>query len=195
MSQSLTHLNTLQLEASCDQLIAITSPGQLEQLLPISNVLILGGGSNMLFSQHYAGTILHNQIIGTEYSQDSEYHYFTVSGSESWHHLVMSCCEKGIGGLENLALIPGSVGAAPIQNIGAYGVELENVCVGVEAYSLSSGDQHYFSREQCQFGYRDSMLKRSRDFFITRVFLKLPKMWQPHSNPSRRASHPAVGGC
>lgn len=179
MSQSLTHLNTLRLEASADQLVTITSSRQLAGLLPASNVLVLGGGSNVLFSQHYDGTILHNQIMGSEYSQDSDYHYLTVGGGENWHQLVMSCCEKGIGGLENLALIPGSVGAAPIQNIGAYGVELANVCVGVEAYSLSTGDKHFFSGEQCQFGYRDSMLKRSHDYFISRVLFKLPKIWRP----------------
>lgn len=179
MSQSLTHLNTLQLEASSDHLIAIASSQQLARLLPASNVLVLGGGSNMLFSQHYDGTILHNQIMGSEYSQDRDYHYVTAGSGESWHRLVMICCEKGIGGLENLALIPGSVGGAPIQNIGAYGVELADVCAGIEAYSLSTGDKHFFSTEQCQFGYRDSLFKRSRDYFITRVFFKLPKMWRP----------------
>lgn len=178
MPHSLTDLNTLQLEAGCERLIAISSSQQLAQLLPASNVLVLGGGSNMLFSEHYAGTILHNEIIGYEYCQDDKFHYLTVGGGENWHQLVMTCCDKGIGGLENLALIPGSVGAAPIQNIGAYGVELADVCVGVEAYSLSTGDKHFFTREQCEFGYRDSMFKRTRDYFITQVLFRLPKTWQ-----------------
>jgi UDP-N-acetylmuramate dehydrogenase len=133
----------------------------------------------MLFSQHYQGTVLHNQIMGCKFSQDQDYHYINVGGGESWHQLVMNCCEQGIGGFENLALIPGTVGAAPIQNIGAYGVELADLCVGLDAYSLSDGTKYYFNNNQCQFGYRDSMLKRSREYFISQVYFKLAKRWQP----------------
>jgi len=182
MSQSLTHLNSLQLVASCEQLVGISRAEQLTQLLPLSKVLVLGGGSNMLFSRHYNGTVLHNQIMGCQFSQDADYHYISVGGGENWHQLVINCCEQGIGGFENLALIPGTVGAAPIQNIGAYGVELANLCVGLDAYSLSSGAKSYFSNEQCQFAYRDSMLKRSRDYFISRVYFKVAKQWQPQLN-------------
>ena len=179
MAHSLTQLNTLQLTASCEQLITVTSIHQLEQILPVAKALVLGGGSNILFAQHYSGTVLHNQIFGYELTHDSEFHYLSVAGGENWHQVVMNCCEMGIGGLENLALIPGSDGAAPIQNIEDYGVELANICVGVDAYSLSSGQKCYFTASQCQFAYRDSMLKRSRDFFISRVYFKLAKNWQP----------------
>lgn len=179
MSHSLTKLNTLQLTASCEQLITLTSIEQLEQTLPVTKVLVLGGGSNMLFTEHYAGTVLYNQILGYDFSQDTDFHYLSVAGGESWHQIVLMCCDLGIGGFENLALIPGSVGAAPIQNIGAYGVELANICVGVDAYSLSTGQKYHFTASQCQFGYRDSMLKRSRDYFVSRVYFKLAKNWQP----------------
>ena len=179
MSQSLTDLNTLKLDASCERLVEVANVSQLEQLLPMKNLLVLGGGSNILFCQHFNGTVLLNKILGCDFSQDDDFHYISVGSGESWHQLVMTCCHQGIGGLENLALIPGSVGAAPIQNIGAYGVELANVCVSVEAYSLASGQKNSFSNTQCQFGYRDSMLKRSRDYFVTRVHFKLAKNWLP----------------
>jgi len=152
----------------------------LEALLPIDEaVLVLGGGSNMLFTQDYDGLILHNQLLGIDISHDDDFHYVTGAGGENWHDLVMKCAELGLGGIENLALIPGTVGAAPVQNIGAYGVELRDVCQSVEAYDLDSGLKHVFNTEQCQFAYRDSLFKSYRRYVITSVTLKLTKYWQP----------------
>ncbi|NRA61880.1 MAG: UDP-N-acetylmuramate dehydrogenase [Psychrobium sp.] len=179
-SYSLSQLNTFALEVKAQQLIHIDELSQLTQLLPITEpMLVLGGGSNMLFTEDYQGLILHNRLLGIEITADDDFHYLSVAGGENWHDLVMHCAELGIGGLENLALIPGTVGAAPVQNIGAYGVELADVCQAVHAYCLSSGEFHHFDLAQCQFAYRDSLFKRQRDYFISRVLLKLPKNWQP----------------
>jgi len=177
---SLKHLNSFKLSVTARELKQVTSIAVLEALLPVNNnVLVLGGGSNMLFIEDYDGTVLHNQLSGIELSQDHDFHYVRVAGGENWHDLVMQCAQAGIGGLENLALIPGTVGAAPVQNIGAYGVEFCNVCQYVEAYDLDSGEKHIFDVAQCKFSYRDSLFKSHRRYFITSVTLKLSKQWQP----------------
>ncbi|MDP2562550.1 UDP-N-acetylmuramate dehydrogenase [Psychrobium sp. 1_MG-2023] len=177
---SLRDLNTLQLEVNAQHYVAITSLRQLRELLPCSEpTLILGGGSNVLFTQDYEGMLLHNQLRGIEITECEDYYHLSVAGGENWHDLVIYCAEQGIGGLENLALIPGTVGAAPVQNIGAYGVELSDVCRAVEAFSLTSAERKTFSSEQCQFGYRDSVFKVERDWFISRVDFKLAKHWRP----------------
>lgn len=178
--QSLSHLNSFQLAVNAKQIIDVTDVASLEASLPaVGDVLVLGGGSNMLFTQDYAGLILHNQLKGIEISQDNDFYYLQVAGGENWHDLVMSCAEQGIGGLENLALIPGTVGAAPVQNIGAYGVELCDICEQVEAYNLDSGLKCVFSADECKFSYRESIFKTNRRYFITGVRLKLAKNWQP----------------
>jgi len=177
---SLQHLNTFKLDAHAHALIAVTSRAQLEMLLPLTSpFLVLGGGSNMLFSEDYHGTILANKMQGIEQWSDDNNHYLSVAGGENWHELVMHCTALNIGGLENLALIPGSVGAAPVQNIGAYGVELSQVCHEVIAYDITTGQRHVMSNTDCQFAYRESYFKKHRQFFITQVTFKLAKSWQP----------------
>jgi UDP-N-acetylmuramate dehydrogenase len=177
---SLQQLNTFGLDAYASELIAITSVAQLEALLPFSTpFLVLGGGSNMLFSEDYDGTILANKIRGIEHWEDDEHHYFRVAGGENWHDFVMHCVALNIGGLENLALIPGSVGAAPVQNIGAYGVELSQVCHEVIAYDVTTGQRCAMNSAACQFAYRESYFKQQRQCFIAQVTFKLAKQWQP----------------
>lgn len=177
---SLHQLNTFALPAQSNELIVVESLAQLIELLPVTSAsLVLGGGSNMLFCQPYQGRVLLNKLRGIEYWQDNEHHYFKVAGGENWHDLVMHSVAQGIGGLENLALIPGSVGAAPVQNIGAYGVELANVCHQVVAYDLDTGECIEFDHEQCQFAYRESLFKVQRRYFISEVTFKLTKRWQP----------------
>lgn len=177
---SLKRFNTFSLDATASELIAIESITQLESLLPISTPhLVLGGGSNMLFCENYQGAILLNKLAGIDYSQDDEHHYFRVAGGENWHDFVMHVVAQGIGGLENLALIPGSVGAAPVQNIGAYGTELADVCSSVVAYDLKTGQRLVFDNQQCDFSYRDSFFKANRHYFISEVTFKLTKQWQP----------------
>lgn len=181
--QPLSQFNSFKLNVQAKQIINITSVSALESIIPIaSEVLVLGGGSNMLFTQDYMGCVLLNQLQGIELSEDDEFYYLQVAGGESWHDLVMHCVAQGIGGLENLALIPGTVGAAPIQNIGAYGVEFSEFCEEVEAYDLRNGRLHHLTREQCHFAYRDSIFKQQRHFFISRVRLKLAKRWQATLN-------------
>ena len=178
-TSSLHSLNTFALKASAREIVAVCKLEQLHACIPLSQpYLVLGGGSNLLFCDDFDGTVIHNQMKGIEYWQDEQNHYFNVAGGENWHQFVMYCANKGIGGLENLALIPGSVGAAPVQNIGAYGVELADVCESVKAIDLRTGKEVIFDRQQCQFAYRESVFKTNRDYFIHHVVFKLPKQWQ-----------------
>ncbi|MGR3806723.1 UDP-N-acetylmuramate dehydrogenase [Pasteurella testudinis] len=144
--------------------------------------LLLGQGSNVLFLSDFNGAVLLNRIKGIQHHQDTEYHYLHVNGGENWHDLVTFCVEQGYNGLENLALIPGCAGTAPIQNIGAYGVEFDDVCDYVEVLDLKCGQTQRFSREECRFGYRDSIFKHApyhQDYAIVAIGLKLAKNWQP----------------
>lgn len=122
-----------------------------------------------------------NRLEGIEHREDDNYHYLHVKGGENWHHLVQWSISQGIFGLENLALIPGCAGSAPIQNIGAYGVEFKDVCDYVEVWDIEKETAFSLSCEQCQFGYRDSIFKHQygEGFIISAIGLKLPKNWQP----------------
>lgn len=144
-------------------------------------VLMLGGGSNVLFLENFAGTVLLNRIRGIQISEKDNAWQLHVGAGEDWHGLVSFALLKGMAGLENLALIPGCVGSAPIQNIGAYGVELESVCEYVDLLNLSNGEKTRLSVKECRFGYRDSIFKhRYRDgYAIVAVGFRLSKTWQP----------------
>lgn len=140
--------------------------------------LILGDGSNILFTQDYLGLVIKNEIKGIQIlSEDDEHVYIKVGAGENWHDFVMYCIERGYSGIENLSLIPGTVGAAPIQNIGAYGVELCDVFCELEAVHLSDGTLQTFSRTECQFGYRDSVFKNKfkNQYAILSVTIRLSK--------------------
>ena len=137
-------------------------------------ILVLGGGSNILFKSDFDGLVIHNSLKGKEFITESE---LRVSGGENWHELVLFCVKKELYGIENLSLIPGSVGAAPIQNIGAYGVELQEVFVSLEALMIETGKIRTFTKEECKFGYRDSIFKRELKgkVIIVSVTLSLSK--------------------
>ena len=140
--------------------------------------LVLGGGSNLLFTRNFKDLVIHNRIGGLHFKEENEQSVFVKAGSgEIWHDLVMACVQKNFGGIENLALIPGTVGASPVQNIGAYGVELKDVFVSLEAFDLDSGEMVHFEKDQCRFGYRDSIFKQEAKgkYFITSVSLRLKK--------------------
>jgi UDP-N-acetylmuramate dehydrogenase len=176
---SLKELHTFGLAINAARYTLVETEEQLQGLLPLpAGHLILGGGSNMLFTKDFEGLVVHNKIRGIELiEEDDKTVLIRVGGGEVWHQLVLWCIEKGYAGLENLSLIPGSVGAAPIQNIGAYGVELKDVFERLEAINLSTGDLETLHFQDCAFGYRDSLFKRKAKgkYFITRVLLRLSK--------------------
>ncbi|RMG54791.1 MAG: FAD-binding protein, partial [Bacteroidetes bacterium] len=184
---SLRHHHTFGLDVTARWWLSIQNEGEgrafvVDTLHHRPPLLILGGGSNMLFTGDYPGLVLHNQILGKKVVREDDTHvWLRVGAGESWHGLVQYCLAQDWGGIENLSLIPGSVGAAPIQNIGAYGVELKDVFDKLEALDLHTGESHTFDRTACRFGYRDSLFKREARgrYLITRVTLRLQK--PPHT--------------
>ncbi|MCC7298075.1 MAG: UDP-N-acetylmuramate dehydrogenase [Bacteroidia bacterium] len=182
-NQSIAHLNTFGLNATANLYCEIESIAALQSvwksnLLVQSSPLILGGGSNILFTQDYPGLILLNKLKGKNIIEEDENALLvSVSAGENWHETVLWAVKNGWGGIENLSLIPGSVGAAPIQNIGAYGAEIEQVLVFVEAFDFDTGQVVQLSHSDCQFGYRDSYFKNEGKgrYFITAVGMRLQK--------------------
>ena len=139
-------------------------------------VMPLGEGSNLLFTTRYEGLLLRPKIRGIHYRSDSRYHYIRVAAGENWHTFVCNCLRDGWLGLENLSLIPGSVGAAPVQNIGAYGVSLSDFLVSVDVYDLSTHSRDTLSASDCRLSYRDSLFKQQPDtYLIYSLQLRLPK--------------------
>lgn len=183
---SLQPFNTFGIDAKARWFIEIDSVVRATEFL-VDNlnagqkVWILGGGSNLLLKNDLEGLVLRNTILGKEVIRETEeYVFLKVGAGENWHQLVLYCLENDWGGIENLSLIPGSVGAAPIQNIGAYGVELKDVFVALDTLSLATGNPRTFEAADCQFGYRDSYFKGAGKgkFLITSVTLRLNKA--PH---------------
>jgi UDP-N-acetylmuramate dehydrogenase len=177
------HLNTFGIEAKADYFAVIKDTQELIELLSIQNIhkipkLILGEGSNILFTKNYAGLVIKNAIKGIQQLEEDKDHYWIQAGAgENWHEFVMHCIQRGYGGLENFSLIPGSVGAAPIQNIGAYGVELSENLFQLEALNLQDGSVRTFTNTECQFGYRDSVFKKlyKDQYAILNVVFRLNK--------------------
>ena len=168
--------------------------------------IFLGGGSNILFTKDFDGLVILNKLKGIKILSESSTDVVIHSmGGEIWHDLVLFAVDRGYWGIENLALIPGTVGAAPMQNIGAYGAELRNVLESVEAYNLESGEKKVFSKEECLFGYRDSIFKNKlKDkYFILAITLKLSKISRPNlsykilleflEKPARNAAYSVAG--
>lgn len=183
----LTGLNTFGITARAAVLARFGSVDELRQLLAHPEVagrprLVLGGGSNVLFTQDFAGAVLLNEVPGITVMRENEHHLWVRAGAGvNWHAFVQHCVAHGRGGLENLSLIPGKVGAAPMQNIGAYGVEIKDVFDSLEALRISDGELVTFTREQCAFGYRESFFKHEgKDrFVIMSVTFRLAKA--PHT--------------
>lgn len=149
--------------------------------LPYMPLLILGGGSNILFTRDVDGLVLKNDLRGIELiDEDKDFYYVKAMAGENWHQFVLHCIEKGYAGLENLSLIPGNVGASPMQNIGAYGVEIKDVFHSLEAWHINEKHREIFYMKDCEFGYRESVFKekyRNR-FIITSVTYRLRKQPQ-----------------
>jgi UDP-N-acetylmuramate dehydrogenase len=140
--------------------------------------LILGGGSNVLFTKDFDGIVIKNSIKGIEVLGENDDEIFVqVGAGETWHEFVLHCIDQGWHGIENLSLIPGNVGASPMQNIGAYGVEIKDVFHELEAVHIASGETHFFDKKACEFGYRESVFKKEmkNQYLITSVSFKLSK--------------------
>jgi UDP-N-acetylmuramate dehydrogenase len=180
---SLKEFNTFGVDVSCRYFTEISSEKDIEDLISdnkynSSPKFVLGGGSNILFTKNFEGIVLHNRFEGIGViSVDEDYAFVKAGAGEVWHEVVLYCLGKNFGGIENLSLIPGFVGAAPIQNIGAYGEELKNVFHSLTAIDLSTGEPKNFSAEECRFGYRDSIFKREakNKYIITDVTLRMNK--------------------
>ncbi len=178
---SLYQYNTFGLDVKTRGFCEFSSEEELIEALVVGSegpMMILGGGSNVLFTRDYPGMILRNTIPGIQVVSDEREQVLIQSGAGVvWHELVVYCVKHGYGGIENMSLIPGSVGAAPMQNIGAYGVEIKDVFQSLEALHIPTGEVHTFKAEDCQFGYRESVFKRALkgEYVITTVTLSLSK--------------------
>ena len=178
---SLKGLNTFGIDVNCkffscfknsDDLNAVFSHELNEPLL------ILGGGSNLLFTKDFEGLVLKNEVLGKELLIDSDSDVLVkVGAGENWHEFVMWCIDHNYGGLENLSLIPGNVGASPMQNIGAYGVEIKDVFDHLIAYNIETRTLETFNNKECGFGYRESVFKRNLKgkYIILHVVYRLSK--------------------
>ncbi len=182
---SLKQFNTFGIEAKAKLFADFSSLEKLQeilfytqQLMPNSTKLILGGGSNLLFTKDVDGLVLKNEIGGIEtVKEDDEFVYLRAGAGVVWHNFVQHCVDADLGGAENLSLIPGNVGASPMQNIGAYGVEIKDVFEELEAYHINDKAVVKFSKEECAFGYRESVFKRQlkNQFIILNVTYRLRK--------------------
>jgi UDP-N-acetylmuramate dehydrogenase len=177
---SLKPFNTFGIDARARYFAGFKSVDDLRELVKTSShpLFILGGGSNILFIKDFDGLLLKNELTGTELvAEDENYYYVKAFAGENWHGFVMHCIGQGYAGIENLSLIPGSVGASPMQNIGAYGVEIKDVFHELEAYHLQEDRIQLFGLKDCAFGYRESVFKTiyKGRFVILSVTFRLRK--------------------
>jgi len=180
-NKNLKHYNTFGVNAYAKYFVEVNTLDELTQILQdprFPDKFILGGGSNMLLTKNVDTLVIHINLKGIFIDfEDNNRVQLKVMAGENWHQLVLYCLENNFGGIENLSLIPGNTGAAPIQNIGAYGVELKDVFLSCEAMHIESGELKNFSLDDCNFGYRTSVFKTTLkgNYIITSVTLKLTK--------------------
>ena len=187
---SLKPLNTFGIDAKARLFASFSSVDELQDLLTTnynqkSNNLILGGGSNILLTGDFDGMVLKNEIKGIQVIHEDAHHIdVKVGAGENWHQFVLHSIQHNWAGVENLSLIPGNVGASPMQNIGAYGVEIKDVFYSLEAYNTEDKKVYTFTLNDCEFGYRESVFKRKYkdQFVILNVTYRLNK--QPSFNTS-----------
>jgi UDP-N-acetylmuramate dehydrogenase len=181
---SLKPYNSFGINVSAKAFAVFSSLNELSELLTNSplhtypSLLVLGGGSNLLLTKNIDGLVLKNELKGIELvAQDADYYYVKAAAGENWHGFVQYCLAANYAGLENLSLIPGNVGASPMQNIGAYGVEIKDVFHELEAFHIHEKKLYHFSKEECAFGYRESVFKGKYKnlFIIVSVTYKLRK--------------------
>lgn len=190
---SLKPYNTFGIDVQARYFSSFSSSEELTELLRetlSNNLLILGGGSNILFTQPFNGLVLKNEWKGIELvRQDKDYYYVRAHAGEKWHTFVLYCIANNYAGVENLSLIPGNIGASPMQNIGAYGVEIKDVFYELEAYHLKEHTIHTFGLDDCHFGYRESVFKNkyANQYAILNVTYRLRKQ------PVFHTSYGAIG--
>ena len=176
---SLQKYNTFGISVYAKRFVTITSVYELQQLLKTEkDLFLISGGSNMLLTKNIEKLVVHINIKGISIdNEDDNFVYLTVNAGENWHEFVLWCVANNYGGVENLSLIPGNVGTSPIQNIGAYGVEVKDTITKVEGLEIETGKLVSFSNEECQFGYRNSIFKNSHKgkIILTSVGFKLTK--------------------
>tara|TARA_B110000977_G_scaffold69581_1_gene94517 strand:+ start:13018 stop:14034 length:1017 start_codon:yes stop_codon:yes gene_type:complete len=179
----LIKLNTFGIDVKAKYFTSINTVNELIEIKKSEKfkdheLLILGGGSNILFTKDFNGLVILNNIKGKEIvDQNEDSIILKIGAGENWHELVMYCVDNGWGGIENLSLIPGNTGTAPMQNIGAYGVEIKETFVELEALEISSGKIVKFSNSECEFGYRESVFKNKmkNKYIILNITLELNK--------------------
>lgn len=177
---SLKSYNTFGIDVKAIQFVEVSTLDELKSVLPNNDLplLILGGGSNLLLTKDFEGLAIKNNFRGISVIDENDSEItLKIGAGEVWHEFVLYCIDKGYAGVENMSLIPGNVGASPMQNIGAYGVEVRDVITEVEAFHLKDFSLDTFTNEACDFGYRSSIFKTSEkgNYFITSVTFKLKK--------------------
>lgn len=180
--KDLVQLNTFGMAVCASSYVEVHSEADVIDLIQSSifkgRFFILGGGSNVLFTKDFEGTVVKNSIKGIDLISETDTHVnLFIGAGENWHETVLYCVSNSWGGIENLSLIPGCVGAAPIQNIGAYGVEIKDVLTTVHYIELETGDKKALRNDECQFGYRSSIFKHELKgkVLITGIELQLSK--------------------
>ena len=198
-SISIKQYNTFGINVYADLFAKFSSIDELHELLEFNQrstfndqrkTLILGGGSNILFTKNFEGLVLKNEIKGIKVIKEDEHHIYVQAGAgENWHQFVLYCIKNNWAGVENLSLIPGNIGASPMQNIGAYGVEIKDVFYSLEAYHIRDKKIVNFTLNDCEFGYRDSVFKKkfNNEFVITDVTFRLNRI------PNFNISYGAIG--
>jgi len=174
---SLKKYNSFNINAIAENYVSVKSIEDLTKALNLKEYkekYILGGGSNILITKDIKGLVIHININGIhQQNKTNNITEVVAYAGENWHSLVLWCLKEGLGGIENLSLIPGSVGAAPIQNIGAYGIELKDVLISCDAINKETGKIKTFNNKDCQFEYRSSIFKKNDDYIVISIKLKL----------------------
>lgn len=178
---SLKNYNTFGIEAKAEQFVAVHSVSELKSILEQNKTqkkFVLGGGSNMLLTKNIEALVIHIDLKGKKILQeDADYVWVESQAGENWHEFVLWTIEQNMGGLENMSLIPGNVGTTPVQNIGAYGTEIKDTFVSCEAINIENQEMRTFTKEECHFGYRESVFKNEvkDQYIIVSVVYKLTK--------------------
>ena len=172
--------NTFGIEAFAKEFVSVTTLEELKNTLQqTSDFFILGGGSNLLLTHNIEKLVIHNQLKGIEIvQQNDDFVWVKAQAGENWHEFVLYCIENNFGGIENLSLIPGNVGTTPVQNIGAYGVEIKDALFSCEALNIKTLEIEVFSNSACEFEYRESVFKNKfkNQYIITSVTFQLTKI-------------------